>query len=536
MSLKKKIAISFLISAFIIAILTIFEYLNFIEIRKEIRRLEITDTIRSKSLQLRRHEKNFFLYGSPKANEESGAIRKYLKELDAIINDNIAMDRTGNLRALKGHIKEYGQRFDKIEASIKELSGEFEKAKNSYAKYQKFFSLIELTFLERPFQAAEFLENVFLLPPDHELVMGLKSLYSDIQVLRKNGEDIIAISKELDKTARENANSVIYTSQIAILIFFPLFFISGIGTLFFISRNVVNRLNLLIDVVEKTGKGNFSQVPASSQKGGPKKSLIFGGNSDEVGILIQKFNSMEEQLIQREGELDRKNKELLRSKKLAAIGTLASGVAHELNNPLNNIYISAQVLQREAKDECSPLVKDILNDIIGQTIRVKRIVGDLLEFARGKEPVMRRVNLNEIIMASYKLVSTATNTEGVSLDINTNSEAIMIDADPEQMERVFINLFSNAIDAMSGKGNLTIRLTKEANFVTIEVSDTGKGMSADAVEKIFEPFYTTKDKGTGLGLAIVFNIIKKHGGDISVDSEEGKGTIFRIKLPVKPLY
>ncbi|MBI5025998.1 MAG: GHKL domain-containing protein [Nitrospirae bacterium] len=520
MSLKKKIAVSFLISACIIAVLAAFEYINFIEIKKEIRQLELTDTIRSKSLQLRRHEKNFFLYGSSRANEESAAIYKYLRELDSILSERQVIDRTGNLNAMKMRIKDYGQRFSKIEASMKEISEEFERTKTSYVKYQKFFPLLELTFLERPLHAAEFLENEFSLPAGHRLIAGLRGLYSDIQILRKNGEDILTISKDLDKTARDNAEGVIRKSQIAILIFFPLFLIVGIGMLFVISNNVVNRLKLLIDLVGKTGKGDYSHIPVSSQK-------------DEVGVLIREFNDMENQLSQREDELDKKNKELLRSKKLAAIGTLASGVAHELNNPLNNIYISAQVLEREAKDECSPIIKETLNDIIGQSIRVKRIVGDLLEFARGKEPVMREVNLNEIIMGSYKLVSAATNTEGINLEIDANPDGVMIYADPEQMERVFINLFSNAVDAISGKGNLDVKVLKELDSVTIKVSDTGKGMPADAVEKIFEPFYTTKDKGTGLGLAIVFNIIKKHNGEIRVESEEGRGTTFTITLPAR---
>ncbi|MEW6738878.1 MAG: ATP-binding protein [Nitrospirota bacterium] len=532
MSLKKKIALGFLISAFIIAILAAFEYINFIEIKKEIRNLELTDTIRSKSLQLRRHEKNFFLYGMPKAVEESEAIHKYLNELNAILDNNLTIDKTGKLSYLKKRIKEYGGRFNKIESSVKDLTDEFEKIKDSYARYHKFFPLIESTFLERPHQAAEFLEKVFLLPPNHRLVMGPRELYSDIQILRKDGEDIINISKDLDKVARENTEGVIHMSQIAILIFFPLFLVVGIGMLFVISNNVVNRLRLLIDFVEKTGKGDYSHIPVSSQKAGSPKNLrIFWGEGDEVGVLIREFNDMENQLSQREEELDRKNKELLQSKKLAAIGTLASGVAHELNNPLNNIYISAQVLEREAKDECSPMIKETLDDIIGQTLRVKRIVGDLLEFARGKEPQSREFELNELLMGAYKLVSTTTNTEGINFVMDTDPAGVIINADNEQMERVFINLFTNAVDAMSGKGSLDVKVMKEADSVTIKVSDTGRGMPADAVEKIFEPFYTTKDKGTGLGLAIVFNIIKKHGGDISVESGEGRGTIFTITLP-----
>lgn len=149
MSLKKKIAISFLISAFIIAILAAFEYTNFIGIREEIRHLEITDTIRSKSLQLRRHEKNFFLYPM-KAEEESEAIRRYIGEMNAILRSDMTADKSANIASLKNLVTGYGHRFEKIRLLLKDLSEEFDKEKPSYRKYSNFYPLIELTFYERP--------------------------------------------------------------------------------------------------------------------------------------------------------------------------------------------------------------------------------------------------------------------------------------------------------------------------------------------------------------------------------------------------
>jgi two-component system NtrC family sensor kinase len=520
MSLKKKIAISFFISAFIIAILAAFEYINFIEIRKEIRFLEITDTIRSNSLQLRRHEKNFFLYPL-KAKEESEAIHKYIGEINTTLNNNLTMDKSAELSRMKDLINDYGQRFEKIKLLLKDMSGEFNKEKVFYKKYSNVFPIIEFTFYERPLQGAEFLEKVFLLPPSHKLIIGLKELEFEMSLLRKNGEDMINISKGLDKIARENVENTIYVSRFAMLIFFPLFVIVGIGMLYHISNTVVKRLTLLIDVVEKTGKGNFSQVVTPSQR--------WGG--DEVEVLIQKFNNMEEELVQREEELDQKNKELLQSKKLAAIGTLASGVAHELNNPLNNIYISTQVLAKKINETSSQSIREVVADIHSQTLRVKRIVGDLLEFARGREPQLMEVELNNLITVAYKLVENSLDMGKVRFMLDSDPNGVIISADPEQIERVFINLFTNAVDAMSGKGDLIVKIISEDDFIKIKVSDTGKGMPSEAVENIFEPFFTTKDKGTGLGLAIAFNIMKKHNGEISVQSEEGKGTTFTITLP-----
>jgi signal transduction histidine kinase len=250
-----------------------------------------------------------------------------------------------------------------------------------------------------------------------------------------------------------------------------------------------------------------------------------------VGVLIDKFNQMEDQLALREEELERKNRELMQTKKLAAIGTLASGVAHELNNPLNNIYLSAQVLAKEAGEGCSREVKEAVGDIVGQTERVKRIVSDLLEFARGRELQFREVELKGLITDAYRHLGSSRNLEKVRFSLGADSSQTVVLADQGQLEQVFANLFANAVDAMGGAGDLRVTMRSSAQSVTITVSDSGRGIPRESIEKIFEPFFTTKDKGTGLGLAIVYNIIKKHNGDITVGSEEGKGATFTVTLP-----
>jgi signal transduction histidine kinase len=287
---------------------------------------------------------------------------------------------------------------------------------------------------------------------------------------------------------------------------------------------VVKRLMLLINVVEKTGKGSYPHLAIPPSRGNAR---------DEVGVLIDKFNNMEDQLARREEELQRKNQELMQTRKLAAIGTLASGVAHELNNPLNNIYLSAQVLVKEAGEGCSPQVKESVGDILSQTARVKRIVGDLLEFARGREPQLNECDLNGLIMDSFRHLGSSRRLENIRFALDASSPRVVVSADQVQLEQVFTNLFANAVDAMRGEGGITVLLREKAGQVVVSVTDTGRGMPRESLDKIFEPFFTTKDKGTGLGLAIVYNIIKKHNGDITVESEEGKGTTFTITLPSK---
>jgi two-component system NtrC family sensor kinase len=520
MSLKKKIALSFFISASIIAVLAAFEYLSFTEIKKEIRYLEVTDTISRKSVQLRRHEKNYFLYSPQKAAEESGNVHTYLGELKTLLGENPRIDQA-DTQSLRNSIADYENRFKAIETAALDLTFQFDRARAGSRENARFLSLVESTFLEQPAQAADFLEKVFHLPRNDRLITGLRNLDQDIAALRKTGEDILILTKDLDKIAREKAETVIRVSQVAILVFLPLFFLVGIGMLFFISTSVVRRLMLLINVVEKTGKGSYPRLTDPAPR---------GKTDDEVGVLIDKFNDMEDQLAQREAELERKNSELMQTRKLAAIGTLASGVAHELNNPLNNIYLSAQVLQREAGEGLSGDLKEAVGDIVGQTDRVKRIVGDLLEFARGREPQMQEVDLTGLIRETFRRIGGSRDTGAIAFRVNVR-EPLMVTADQGQMEQVFTNLFLNAVDAMEGRGELSVAVTRVGQAVKIAIHDTGKGISKEAVDKVFEPFFTTKDRGTGLGLAIVYNIIRKHYGDIRVESEEGKGTTFTITLP-----
>jgi signal transduction histidine kinase len=520
MSLKTKIGLSFLLSASIIAILCVFEFVIFMEIKQEIKYLEVADTIRSESLQIRRHEKNFFLY-PVQAQEEAETIQTYIGRLNATLIENAQLEKSGEFARLKGLVNDYGMRMERIKQLLEDARVRFRQLQGTHAGYSDFFPIIQTSFYDQPLKAAELLKKAFSLPPTHLLIRTLEDLEAEIGALRKVGEDIISASRNLDKVARSEVDDLISISRAAIIIFLLLFFISGITTLYLINRNVVKRLKLLIGIVEGTGKGQFAQLDVSLGK----------WDNDEVGMLIREFNNMEKELLHRDAEINRKNMELLQSKKLAAIGTLAAGVAHELNNPLNNIYLSVQVLKRMAGDNCSQAVHEIVEDITTQSARVKHLVGDLLEFARGKEPNLAQIGLKGLIAKAYRSLSGIMNAESVRFSVISDGAEIMIQADPDQMEQVFINLFHNALEAMSGTGNLKVEIDSQEANVQIRVSDTGPGIPPDAIERLFEPFFTTKDKGTGLGLAIVFNIIHKHEGDIRVESEEGKGTTFIITLP-----
>jgi signal transduction histidine kinase len=326
------------------------------------------------------------------------------------------------------------------------------------------------------------------------------------------------VSKDLDTISRQKVDRTISISQTALLILFPLFLLVGITALFVIIRSTVKHLKILTGAIEKTGKGDFTSLPASSKH-------------DEVGALIDAFNKMEADLIARDHEIEKKNEELLQSRKLASLGTLASGVAHELNNPLNNIYLAAQILTKEIDTEtCPGIIKETVGDIYSQTQRVKRIVSDLLAFAREKPPEFGPVQITVLIKGILTQMAATEDLQDVKYTVQAREDAFVL-ADSHMMEQVFINLFTNAIDAMEGKGVLNIVIEREGEFVRIRVSDTGKGIPQEKLQRVFDPFFTTKDHGTGLGLAIVYSIIEKHKGRIEVQSTQGKGTTFLITLP-----
>lgn len=523
MSIKNKIVLSFLISSSIIAVLIIFEYLNFIRIRKEIGFLELSDTIRNKSLQLRRHENNYFLYSPKISSSEFEAIFVYLNELEQIFSQN---ENIPQLKKLKRITAEYRVVFTGISQLVGKIYQELEQVQT--LRQQPFYSFLELTFLEHPLEEAKLLEIIELFSSDHPVVIALKQLAADITRLRKTGEELLVLSNEMDKSARDTVHRTIYVSQLALLIFFPLFVVVGTVILFLIVSRVTSRLKLLTNIVKQTGQKGFQENWNLYKKQEPQ---------DEVGILVTRFREMRQQLLLREEQLYKQTMELLRSKKLAAIGTFASGIAHEINNPLNNISISLQVLRKSAGEQCSREVKVIISDILGQTDRIKNIVKDLLDFAKVNQLNISQVNLRDLVKSAFRqsLSGNEYDKDALEFQVEPSEGSFFAEVDSHQLERVLVNLFINAFAAMSGQGILHVAFFDEGETILVQVKDNGKGMDSATQERIFEPFFTTKEKGTGLGLSLVFSTITQHMGTIKVESIQNKGTLFSIKLPKKQL-
>lgn len=235
-----------------------------------------------------------------------------------------------------------------------------------------------------------------------------------------------------------------------------------------------------------------------------------------------------------EQELRDMQEQLFRSEKLAALGRLSAGAAHEIFNPLSVISVRAQLLL--ANPDIDSSISRELKVIESQVKRITKIVRNLLSFSRGSPVEKTTLDLNLLVEKTLSLVEHERNFDNLEIITELDSNLPPILADGSQLAQVFVNLIINAMDAMNHGGNLTIstRRSIEKGFVEIVFKDTGCGIPEENLQKIFDPFFTTKEvgRGTGLGLSIVYGIIKNHGGTINVESEEGKGSTFTIILPI----
>lgn len=225
-------------------------------------------------------------------------------------------------------------------------------------------------------------------------------------------------------------------------------------------------------------------------------------------------------------------KRLVEQQKLASVGQLAAGVAHEINNPLTTILTTALLIQEETDREDPNYLE--LETIAKETLRCRKIVTSLLDFARQSKPAKALHDINQVVRASMALTRKQAAFKDVAFEAVLSEPLPSVEIDKDQIQQCLINLAINGIDATDpgGKIRFASRLVPEKGAVEITVSDTGGGIPEKSLDRIFDPFFTSKETGTGLGLAISHGIIEQHDGTIDVESKEGEGTTFRIHLPI----
>jgi len=323
------------------------------------------------------------------------------------------------------------------------------------------------------------------------------------------------------------------------------FVVTGAGAIlmaalavFLTIRSFTRPLDTLAQAARRLGEGELDQ-------------RVGIHTDDEVGLLATAFNRMaqslqgyqdtlEQKVEERSRELEASQKQLMQAGKLASIGELASGVAHELNNPASIILMRANRLSQEIEQrELSTEAREDVQVIERQVEKISRIVSGLLTFSRRSTSAKREVDCNDVVHRTVPLIEDMARHRGVELTLELDASLPLVEADSAQLEQVVLNLINNALDAMPEGGRISFRSgliekSGREKWVCVEVEDTGDGIAEEHLSRVFDPFFTTKEvgQGTGLGLSISYGIMEEHGGAIRVDSRSGEGTCFKLYLPV----
>lgn len=262
-------------------------------------------------------------------------------------------------------------------------------------------------------------------------------------------------------------------------------------------------------------------------------------SNDEVGLLASSFNEMSRKMADDIERLRAMGDQLVRTEKLAAAGSLAAGVAHEVNNPLASISSLVQILQArvpaDAGDERTAETREMLRVISQQIARITRVLRDMMDFARQRPPLRAPLDINRVLKASLRLAGFDKDFKRLNLSTDFDAAAPLVSADADQLQQVFLNLLLNARDAMPAGGELRVSTCHDprAGEIVVEVADTGAGVAPEHLAHVFDPFFTTKPagRGTGLGLAVCYGIVTAHGGRIELAPNDGRGTRVVVSLP-----
>jgi len=291
----------------------------------------------------------------------------------------------------------------------------------------------------------------------------------------------------------------------------------------FLAKGILQPIRQLIFASHQWADGNLDYRVEATQK-------------DEIAELADTFNLMASSLKERDERLrEYTQQQIMKSERLATLGQLAAGVAHEINNPLGAILMYSHLSLEEIETD-DPRRKN-LEKVAAEATRCKNIVRGLLDFARQSEPNVEEVDANEILKRTLSVLQNQVHFQNITITTTFCSSLPKVMMDSSQIQQVFTNIILNAAEAIDGQGEVTIstRIAESGQSIEIEFTDTGCGISKENLDKIFDPFFTTKEvgRGTGLGLAVSYGIIARHRGSINVNSSPGKGTNFIVRLPLK---
>lgn len=465
MTIKQRIIIAVVLQATLICILGLFVYFSFENVLSKLRSIEIIDDVNITLLEMRKAEKNYFLYKDINALQE-------LVKLGEEKQETIISSKSSVVPILQ----QQGRR-------------EYDRLLKTFKDYQALANKV-----------------IQIKTPPYNFEASFRTL----------GQELTSLSEQLLRQERISVSHTINNNVIMLIASLCIIFVIQLILWQYFFSLIIKELNIMDRMIKKVSEGRFHEVAVETIS-----------PHNEIEIAIKAISDMARKLEKREDEI-------LQAGKLASLGVLISGVAHELGNPLNNISLMAQTYLSVYDMLGDEEKKTFMGDVYNQTERIRKIVENLLDFSRQKKQELQEVDLKEIVQLSLSLVSNHFKLAKVKQHVEVPDHLPKIYVDSSQIEQVLINLFINAIQAMPDGGDLFVKGDydpKSGNLI-LEVRDTGIGIQKDILPNIFDPFFTTKStKGTGLGLSVSYGIIRQHNGDIAVESIEGQGTKFIIKLP-----
>ncbi len=335
--------------------------------------------------------------------------------------------------------------------------------------------------------------------------------------LRQHGAKMLRLAQDFVEKERKLVQSMLVLARRVPFIFLAALAILMVVVGVFLARQIIGVLTRLMEHTKRFADGDFTPIP-------PARKF-----RDEFSKLALMLNHMVR-------ELDRHQRILTESHKLRAIGTLVAGVAHELNNPLNNIMLTASIFKDEYESIDEDERLEMLDDLVEQSERARKIVSNLLDFARQSETSIEPLDIRKILDETVALVGNHIKVKKIKLVLDVSDNLPVVHGDRQLLSQVFMNLIINAMDVLPEKGEIRIatRVDGDGDYLVVDISDNGPGIPEHIMGQIFDPFFTTKPsgKGTGLGLSVSRGIVRKLGGYIEVKSQLGKGTTFSVLLPV----
>jgi signal transduction histidine kinase len=457
---------SFVVCFAFMAAIIVLNYSNFSRLSRSMQFFELAEGLNSNILEMRRYEKNYFLYSQNFSYEENVTYTNQLaltlqREKDILVQ---AIGRK-NFDLFGKYVQEYTEMMSKLHQTP--------------------------------------------CAPD-----GCAELQA---LIRGVGQNLLTLADQLVSVERRTIHGLLQ-QMIPLPLISLLLLVVLLGfVIFYIGEKVIRPLARITREAEAVARGAFERITP------------YGDDKNEIHHLVAAVNRMV-------GELEKRREQLVQSRKIASIGTLTAGIAHEINNPINNISLILESLLEDEQALDDAERRRLYQEAMDQADRASEIVKNLLEFSRASHPRMEETRLEEVVDKTFRLVKNELDLHHIRFVKEVNCDFPPLQLDKGGLQQVLLNLFMNGIQAMEKGGELkaVIRAAETPAEARIDIVDTGPGISPEHISQVFDPFFTTKKVGvgTGLGLSVSYNIIKKSGGRMEVDSRPGQGACFSIFLPL----